>query len=45
MKGFVIAALMAASAQAGELARPVTDSFLWVNEESGLTRVGVKGES
>ena len=45
MKYFTIAALMAAAAQAGELVRPVQDNFLWINEQSGLTRVGVKGES
>ena len=41
-----IAALMAASAHANvELAKPIEDSFLWVSEETGLNRIGVKGDS
>ena len=45
MKYFAIAALMAASTQASvELARPVSDNFLWINEESGLTKVGIRSD-
>merc|ERR1719331_360422 len=36
---------MAASVQAGELHKPVTDSFLWIGEDSGLTKVGIKGDN
>ena len=46
MKYYTIAALMAASATAMPLMdKPITDNFLWINEESGLTKVGVKGET
>jgi hypothetical protein len=27
-----------------DLARPVTDNFLWVNEESGLNKIEIRGE-
>ena len=36
MKYFTIAALMAVAANGNELSRPITDNFLWINEESGL---------
>ena len=41
----VFALAMVACTQAGELARPVTDDFLWINEQNGLTKVAVKGET
>ena len=45
MKYFVVAALMAASSSVNAyLARPVADDFLWISEQSGLSKVGVKGE-
>ena len=42
---FVIAALMAAATVNADLAKPVTDSFLWVNEESGLNKIEIKGDN
>ena len=44
MKYFAVAALMAASSVNADLARPVADDFLWINEKSGLSVVGVKGD-
>ena len=35
---------MAAAKVNADLAPPVADDFLWVNEESGLNRVEIKGE-
>ena len=39
---FVAAALMAATN--AELAKPVTDNYLWINEQTGLNKVEIKGE-
>ena len=42
MKYFVVAALMAAAK--ADLARPVSDDYLWVGEQGGFSKVEVKGD-